>query len=220
MTSWQVRWLIWSPIAAAIMLTLGTAIVLGCGPYIIYGWLWDTLKDIGPAVAGVWVLVAGLLTLTASGVAVREGRRESLEAARQYRISVIVACECDLKSYEARIAELDLVNQLRDHIARMKDSDPWRNIFRRSLEDYWFSLSRKDPVAIAQLGEAVAVKYFSLAAQARNLSGRLLWMNLTGDAKPADFWIRYIRETNQILLGVMKQCSEVKRHLSELRNAI
>ena len=148
MSGWQVRWLIRSSVIAAMILTLGTIVILTYGPHFIHGWLWDTLKEIGPAVAGVWVLVAGLLTLTASGIAVREGRRENIESEKQQPIYVIVACECDLKSYEARIENLDLVIQLRAHIARMKDSEPWAKIFRRSLQNFWFSLSTKDPIAI------------------------------------------------------------------------
>jgi len=145
-----------------------------------------------------WVLFAGLLTLTASGIAVREGRRESGEAAMRHRIAVIVACECDLKSYESRIQELNLVNQLHGHIEKMADFEPWPTIFRRSLDDVWFTLSTKDPVAVAQLGEAIAVKYFSPCAQVRNLSGRLLWMNSTGETKPAEFWLKYHKEIHTI----------------------
>jgi hypothetical protein len=146
--------------------------------------------------------------------------RGAAKAPKQHQISVIVACACDLMSYESRIENLDLVNQLRKHIAEMDDSAPWANIFRRSLNGYWFSLSTKDPIAIAKLGGAVAVKYFSLGAQARNLSGRLVWMNSTGETKPVECWLRYHGNTYDILLDVMKQCSEVKQELFKLRTAI
>lgn len=53
MQGWQVRWLIGSSIVVAILLTVGSIVALSYGPYVIHGWLWDTLKEIGPAVAGV-----------------------------------------------------------------------------------------------------------------------------------------------------------------------
>lgn len=222
LSKWPLQCLIFGPAVLALLLIMGSVSILSSGAHFIHGWLWDTLKEIGPAVAGVWVLAAGLLTLTASGIAVRETRRENGEAAERNRVSVIVACECDLKSYEYRIENLQLEVQLREHVQGMKEGSPWAHIFRRSLPDDWFRLSSQNPVAVAELGEIVAVQYFSLAAQARNLSGRLLWLNSSGEnnRKDANFWLKYHEDTYRVLLDVMKRCAEVKLRLSELRTPV
>jgi hypothetical protein len=153
LATWQLRLLIWAPSAVALVLFLGTLAILSLGQHFIQGWLWDTLKDIGPTVAGAWVLVAGLLTLTASGIAVREARRENRKTIVQRRVSVIVACDCDLKSYVDRLENLALEANLREHIHTMQGSLLSAKIFRRNLRDDWFTLSIKDPVAISELGE-------------------------------------------------------------------
>lgn len=183
---------------------------------------WAPLKDIGPAIAGSWVLAAGLFAITAAAMTILSAARDNDRRANWRERSILQACVSEILSFYDRTNELQLLPKLRDHVQWLQraKAEPGRhgqpNAFRRHLGEDWFLLYSVDPLAIGELGVDRCMDYFSLTAQHRNVVARFNWMNTTRfDDQDIDFWINYHRETAEILQGLLRPSEAMLKKLGD-----
>ena len=183
---------------------------------------WGALKDIGPAIAGSWVLAAALLAITATAMTILSAARDNDLRANERLRSILQACVSEILSFYDRTNELQLLPKLRDHVQWLQAAvdEPGRhgqpNVFRRHLGEDWFLLYSVDPLAIGELGVDRCMDYFSLTAQHRNVVARFNWMNTTRfDDQDIDFWIDYHRDTAEILQGLLRPSEAMLKKLGD-----
>lgn len=202
------------PLMLCAVLMFGGLLLIFLAPNASEGPIWGPLKEIGPAVAGFWVLAAGLLAITSAAMTILAATRESERRESRRREAIRQACIGEIQSFWDFVNQLALPAKLVDHIAwlRRADDEPKkpRDAFRRDLGDEWFLLFRLEPLAIAELGADTGARYLSLSGRARVLIKRFNWMNGVeyGKQKPK-FWLGYISDTHQVLLDVLRLSREM-----------
>jgi hypothetical protein len=167
----------------AVLFVLVSIAAIFCAPIPIgEQFFWAALKDIGPAIAGSWVLSAGLLTLTAAGINNRAAAREVEASNTRRKEAIRQVCVGEVKSFWDRANHLELHKKLQDHLGwlrwiQVNPQEGTPDLFRRSLGDDWFLLSRVDTPAIGELEPEISALYLSLSARVRNVVSRFNWLN-------------------------------------------
>jgi hypothetical protein len=200
--------LICGPVAICLFIVIVRIVLFRRAP----GPIWKTVAEIGPAITGSWVLAAGLLAITAAGLSIRANEVDKDDRLARRQASVRGACIGEILSFLDRINGMNLKRLLEDHIQKVyrhgSATEQPALIFRRSLDDEWFMLSRSDPVTVAELGVNIGARYLSLSRLARNLVGKFDYLNsLSLEADPSKrFWYQYHK-------NLLDQYSEVERQI-------
>jgi hypothetical protein len=200
--------LIWAPLVVAVALVAAGTYLMFVSPRPISAEaFWSPLKEIGPAIAGFWVLAAALLTLTAAGLTLRAGARDAQDREEARRASVRQLCRAEVLSFWDHVNSLTLHAKLQDHLNWLRSlaatGGQTPDLFRRNFGDEWFLISHLDPLALAELGQDETAKYLSLSARARHLVHRLTYLNSAPFASHSlDFWIGYEADTLEVLNGL------------------
>lgn len=144
---------------------------------------WEALKDIGPAIAGSWVLAAGVLTVTSAWITARAAAREAADSNNRRRDAIRQVCIGEIKSFWDRANQLELRRELEDHLRSLREikDQPDGNrpsLLRRSLGDDWFLLSRVDTLAVGELDPEICARYLALSAKARDVVSQFNWLNI------------------------------------------
>jgi hypothetical protein len=208
----------------AIALLAGSALALWLAPSPITEHsapIWNSIKDIGPAVAGFWVVAAAIFTITAAGITILADAADGDAHDDLRKNAIRRACIGEISAFWDRMNSPEpLQTKLGDHIEWLKKHEnipasDFPDIFRRNLGDDWFLLSRLDPLAISEL-EELSGRYLALSGRARNLVGRFNWMNSADKSKhDPKFWIAYHNDTREVMLDVSARSSEMLRSLNE-----
>jgi hypothetical protein len=202
------------PLMLCAAFTLAGLLIVFLAPDESQGPIWGPLKEIGPAVAGFWVLAAGLLAITAAAMTILVATRDSERRELRRREAIRQACVGEIRSFWDFANQLALLPKLNDHISWVKrgEQEPSkpRDSFRRNLGDEWFLLFRLEPLAIAELGAEIGARYLSLSGRARVLINRFNWMNGVDYKKHnTHFWVKYLEDTHEVLLQVFKLSQEM-----------
>jgi hypothetical protein len=209
----------------SLIVLVGGLYILKVAPDNISGQhLWSALKDIGPAIAGSWVLCAALLAITATGITSIVTLKDSESRVIGRVTAIRRVCVGEIKSFWDRCNELELHIKLTDHIAWMKsgikDTDHSKTLdaFRRNVGDDWFSFFRVDPEALGELDEETSARYISLSVKVRHLTSRLNWLNgCQYDRHSLSFWIDYHNDTLKALNDLYRPSTEVLRLLGDAK---
>jgi hypothetical protein len=168
--------------------------------------LWSALKDIGPAVAGSWVLCAALLAITAAGITALVTVRDSEARTNAREAAIARVCIGEIKAFWDQCNRLELNDKLEQHIAWLKRNEltpSFATPFRRNFGEDWFVFFRVDPEALGELDEDTSSRYISLSTRCRHFASRLNWLNsCTWTPEEIDFWINYHRDTLEVLNGI------------------
>ena len=164
--------------------------------------IWKAVQDIGPAVAGSWVLCAALLAVTAAGITAISNSNDADRRTAGEREAVRKVCVGEIKSFWDHANRLDLHAKLTEHIAWLKEAENDRELakerapFRRNFGEDWLRFAVTDPKSVGLLDQAVVERYVSLAAKVRNLTSRLNWLNTCQfDSERIIFWVDYHQDT-------------------------
>lgn len=206
--------------ASVIIIVIGGLLIATAPDGIKEQHFWSAVKDIGPAIAGSWVLCAALLAITAAGVTAISSATDAdnRDAARLEAIKRV--CIAEIQTFFDRCNELKLHATLTDHLKwlRKQFENPGAkaDAFRRDFGDDWFIFFRVDPEALGMLDPRTSAKYISLSAHARHLTSRLNWLNsCTYDEKRGQFWINYHSHTLTVLDDLYPLAEEVLRLLGD-----
>jgi hypothetical protein len=178
-------------------------------------------KDIGPAIAGSWVLAAGILTLTSAWITASAAAREAEVSSARRRDAIRQVCIGEIQSFWDRANQLELEKKLADHLGwlRQIQSQPEGkrpNLFRHSLGDDWFLLSRVDTLAVGELAPEVCARYIALSARVRNVVSRFNWLNSASYAgQEIGFWIHYHADTHEVLRDLYAPSQDMLRRLGD-----
>jgi hypothetical protein len=181
---------------------------------------WDAVKDIGPAIAGSWVLAAGILTVTATWMTTRANVQQAVAGDSQRKEAIRQICIGEIKSFWDRANQLELHKNLKDHLIWLREiqTDPTKrpNLFRRSLGDDWFPLSRINTLAIGELQPEIGSRYLSLSARVRNIVSRFNWLNSASYAEhKIGFWTHYHADTLEVLSDLYTPSQDMLRRLGD-----
>jgi hypothetical protein len=206
-----------SAILSAIFVGGSLVVFFNAPDHIEHQHLWAPLKDIGPAIAGSWVLCAALLAITAAGITalVALGDSEAHTKAREQAIARV--CIGEIKAFWDLCNRLQLHSKLQGHISwleNQKDAPEKLNAFRRHVGEDWFVFFRVDPEALGELSDEISSRYIALSARCRNLASRLNWLNgCRWDPEQIAFWIAYHRDTLEVLNGLYEPSRTVLAEL-------
>jgi hypothetical protein len=165
--------------------------------------IWGRLKDIGPAIAGSWVLCAALLAITAAGITALAALSDSEDHTKAREKAIKRVCVGEIKAFWDMCNRLELRTKLRNHISWLKTnqlSPEKLRPFRRNVGEDWFVFFRVDPEALGALSDEISSLYISLSVRCRGLSARLNWLNeCHWDPEQISFWIDYHSDTLEVL---------------------
>jgi hypothetical protein len=221
--------LIWIPAILAAAFLGMTLWLLHLGPGNEKPNVWKALEKDGPFVAGSWVLCAALLSLSAVGITLRASARDADELEARKKQDTRQLLRAEILAFWDRLNRLKLRSGLEDHVAWLKklrggstadlpnvEEHAKGNLYRRSLGDEWFMISRSAPLVLAELPPDDTARYLSLAARSRHLVHRLTYLNGAPytSQKPA-FWINYHNDTLQVLNDLVEPTKEMLAALGE-----
>ena len=151
----------------------------------------------------------------------RANVQQAVAGDSQRKEAIHQICIGEIKSFWDRANQLELHKRLQKHLRWLREikAEPTGkrpNLFRRSLGDDWFLLSRVDTLAIGELQLEIGSRYLSLSARVRNVVSRFNWLNSASYAEhEIGFWIHYHADTLEVLSDLHTSSQDMLRRLGD-----
>ena len=169
---------------------------------------WSAVKDYGPALSGLWVISAALISIYAVAATMTSARKDTI-AANEGTIELArKLCISEIQVFLDRINSIKLKDNFTGYIRAQELPDSPSDVFRIYLGTTEIFFSRVEPSSLVLLGVDTGAAYLALGSRVKRVAARFNWFNSANiDHFSKEGWLIQ----NEVLLGNLTECLDLAR---------